>query len=241
MRDIINATIDEKHFLKCATYTIARNGEGLTPCFSISIPDGLKSYWVYIDFKKSNGEKIKSPRIDITDGKIIYNIPSGVLDTEGVLEVQVIFKNENGKKWKTYVKEFAVRYSINATDDIPDKEDFIAEAQKLLDEIKNSGGGGGGTTVKPFGEWKNDTEYKKGDVCYDIVASAKGFPIFNLLFCLKDHTSNNDNRNSGEYWNFRDIYAQSSIADGRGRIINETYATKEELAQAISLALEGDY
>ena len=98
MRDIINAIIDEKHFLKCSTYTIARNGEGLTPCLSVVIPDGLKSYWAYIDFKKSNGERIKSPRIDVVEGKIDYAIPSGVLDTEGVLEIQVIFKNENGKK-----------------------------------------------------------------------------------------------------------------------------------------------
>ena len=135
MRDIINATLQSDHFLKCSTYSIARNGEGLTPCLSISIPENLCKYWAYIDFKKPNGETFKTPRIDVADGKIEYNIPHAVLDNEGKLEVQILFQNENNEIWKSYVKEFVVRYSINATDDIPDKQDFITEAQKLLDEL----------------------------------------------------------------------------------------------------------
>ena len=135
MRDIINATINDDHFLRCQTYSIARNGEGLTPCLSISIPDGLLKFWAYIDFKKPNGETFKTPRIDVTEGKIVYNIPSAVLDADGKLEVQLVFQNADNEIWKSYVKEFAVRYSINATDDIPDKKDFITEAQTLLDDM----------------------------------------------------------------------------------------------------------
>lgn len=155
MRDIINAIIDEKHFLKCSTYSIARNGEGLTPCLSISIPDGLFNYWAYIDFKKPNGEKFKTPRIEVSEGKITYNIPSAVLDEDGELEVQIIFQNADGGIWKTYVKEFAVRYSINATDDIPDKEDFITEAQKVLDEAVE--------TAKSVEERANNGEFNGKD------------------------------------------------------------------------------
>ena len=119
MRDIINAKICEDHFLKCSTYSIARNGEGLTPCLSISIPDGLLDFWAYIDFKKPNGETFKTARIDVSEGKITYNIPKAVLDADGKLEVQVVFQNANGEIWKTYVKEFAVRlptiYPIKTT------------------------------------------------------------------------------------------------------------------------------
>ena len=143
MRDIINATLGNDHFLKCSTYSIARNGEGLAPCLSISIPENLTKYWAYIDFKKANGETFKTPRIDVADGKIEYNIPHAVLDNEGKLEVQVIFQNENNEIWKSYVKEFVVRYSINATDDIPEKQDFITEAQKLLDAISGTVDSGG--------------------------------------------------------------------------------------------------
>ena len=134
MREIIDAVICSDHFLKCSTYSIARNGEGLTPCLSVSIPNNLINNWAYIDFKKPNGETFKTPKIDTSEGKVVYNIPLAVLDVEGKLEVQVVFQNEKGEIWKTYVKEFAVRYSINATDDIPDKEDFITEAQKLINE-----------------------------------------------------------------------------------------------------------
>lgn len=35
--------------------------------------------------------------------------------------------------------------------------------------------------------------------------------------------------------------AQEAIADGKGRLIHVTYATKEELTAAIGEALEGDY
>lgn len=159
MRDIINATIDEKHFLKCSTYTIARNGEGLTPCLSIAIPDGLCGYWAYIDFKKPNGETFKTPRIDVNEGKIAYNIPCSVLDAEGELEVQVVFQNTDGEIWKTYVKEFAVRYSINATDDIPAKEDFITNAQTLVDEAVE--------TAKSIEERANNGEFNGKDAVTD--------------------------------------------------------------------------
>lgn len=155
MRDIINAIISDDHFLRCKDYSIARNGEGLTPCLSIVIPAGLYKFWAYIDFKKPNGETFKTPRIDVDEGKIIYNIPSGVLDDEGQLEVQVVFQNADGEIWKTYVKEFAVRYSINATDDIPDKPDFITEAQKLLDEAV--------ATAKSVEERANNGEFDGAD------------------------------------------------------------------------------
>jgi hypothetical protein len=128
---------------------LARDGEGLTPCLSITIPDGLLEYWAYIDFKKPNGETFKTPRIDAIEGKLVYIIPLSVIDVDGKMEVQVVFQKADGVIWETYVKEFAVRYSINATDDIPDKEDFITEAQKTLDEanktldvIKQGGGAG---------------------------------------------------------------------------------------------------
>lgn len=134
MQDIITATLDAKHYLKCSTYSIARNGEGLAPRLSITIPQGLSEYWAYIDFKKPNGEIFKTPRIDVSEGKIIYDIPCAVLDAEGELEVQLVFQNDKGKIWKSYVKAFAVRYSINATDDIPNKEDFIQYVEQKTDE-----------------------------------------------------------------------------------------------------------
>ncbi len=142
MRDIIKITVDADHYLRCPVDTIARDGEGNVTELEITFPEKLASYWVYLDFKMSNGEKFKSPRLDVEGNKATYTVPPYVL-VEGKLKMQVLFQNEHGKIWKSYKKPFNVRPSINAVEDIPDKEDFIAEAQKLLDEIEKGGGGAG--------------------------------------------------------------------------------------------------
>lgn len=138
MRDIIKITVDADHYLRCPVDTIARDGEGNVTELEITFPEKLASYWVYLDFKMSNGEKFKSPRLDVEGNKATYTVPPYVL-VEGKLKMQVLFQNEHGKIWKSYKKPFNVRPSINAVEDIPDKEDFIAEAQKLLDEIEKGG------------------------------------------------------------------------------------------------------
>lgn len=194
MRDIINATLGSDHFLKCSTYSIARNGEGLTPCLSISIPENLSKYWAYLDFKKPNGETFKTTNIQVADGKIEYNIPHAVLDNEGKLEVQVVFQNENNEIWKSYVKEFVVRYSINATDDIPDKQDFITEAQKILDEAVD--------TAKSVEERANNGEFKgekgdKGDAGVIKFIPVTELPAENIdesaIYLAPSNVSQNDN------------------------------------------------
>ena len=149
--DIIKIAVDDNHYLRCPVDTIARDGEGNVIKLEITFPEKLSSYWVYLDFKMSNGEKFKSPRLDVEGNTATYIVPPYVL-CEGKLKIQVLFQNEAGAIWKSYKKPFAVRPSINAVDDIPEKEDFIAEAQKLLDEIKNAGGGVGGITVTDDGE-----------------------------------------------------------------------------------------
>lgn len=211
MRDIIRATLGSDHFLKCQTYTIARNGEGLTPCLFVSIPENLAKYWAYIDFKKPNGETFKTPRIDVVEEILEYNIPGAVLDADGKLYLQIIFQNESNEIWKSYVKEFAVRESINATDDIPNKQDFITEAQKTLDEaneilqeIKESGTGGGGIVDQDYDPTSENAQ--SGKAVTQAVDHAR--PIVDQTF---DDTSNN---------------AQSGTAIGE--FLWHNYYTKEE-------------
>ena len=137
--DIIKITVDESHYLRCPVDTIARDGEGNVIKLEITFPEKLSSYWVYLDFKMSNGETFKSPRLDVEGNTATYIVPPYVL-CEGKLKMQVLFQNADGAIWKSYKKPFTVRPSINAVDEIPEKEDFITEAQKLLDEIASGGG-----------------------------------------------------------------------------------------------------
>lgn len=137
MHDIIKIIVDENHYLRCPVDTIARDGEGNVAQLEITFPEKLSSYWVYVDFKMPNGEKFKSPRLDVEGNKATYTVPPYVL-VEGKLKMQVLFQNESGAIWKSYKKPFTVRPSINAEEDIPDKEDFIAEAQKVLDGMRGA-------------------------------------------------------------------------------------------------------
>lgn len=135
MKDIITAFIGYDHFFECSTKIIARKGESIIPQLKIRIPTELCDYWAYIDFKKADGEKFKTPKLDIIDGDIYYDIPLAVLDKNGDLEAQVVLQKESGEIWKSTVKTFCVNRSIDATEDIPDKEDFIVGAQSLLEEV----------------------------------------------------------------------------------------------------------
>lgn len=140
MNDIIKIIVDADHYLRCPVDTIARDGEGNVTELEITFPEKLASYWVYLDFKMSNGEKLKTPRLDVEGNTATYRVPPYLL-REGQLKMQVLFQNDDGAIWKSYKRAFNVRRSINAVDDIPDKEDFITEAQKVLDEIHAQGGG----------------------------------------------------------------------------------------------------
>lgn len=166
MHDIIKILVDADHFLRCPVDTIARDGEGDVIQLEITFPEKLSTWWAYLDFKMSNGEKFKSPRLDVEGNKATYIVPPYVL-REGKLKVQVLFQNESGATWKSYKKPFTVRPSINAVEDIPEKEDFIAEAQKLLDEIKKEDYG----TLKTY--YTENYAFAVGDAKGNVVAAVK--------------------------------------------------------------------
>ena len=124
MVDIISINITDTHIFECQTDTIARSGEASTPVLQITFPARFVDRWPYLDFKKPNGESFRSPRLDTEGNTALFPMPLYLLDTEGTLEAQFIAQDESGLVWKTYTKKFDVKYSINAADDIPEKEDF---------------------------------------------------------------------------------------------------------------------
>lgn len=141
MKDKIKITLDKNHYLNCEEITIARRDENDVKEFEIELPENLTDYWVFMDFEKSDGQKIKTPKLNVTDGIAYYVIPNSLVDIEGTLKTQIVLQKETGEVWKSDTKIFYVENSINATDDIPEKEDFITEAQKLLEEIQQNCGG----------------------------------------------------------------------------------------------------
>jgi hypothetical protein len=133
MKEKIYITLDENHYLNCEEITIARRDENDVKEFEIKLPENLTDYWVYIDFEKPDGKKIKTPKLNVTDGIAYYVIPNSIVDIEGTLKTQIVLQKDTGEIWKSDTKTFFVENSVNATDDIPNQDDFITEAQKILD------------------------------------------------------------------------------------------------------------
>lgn len=138
MKQIICVTLDENRIYTCSTNIIARSNENNTTQIAITLADCFCDYWVYIDFEKPDGTKVKTPKINVVDNVAIYDIPNSLVDLDGELKAQIVLQKENGEVWKSTIKTYHVKSSINATDDIPEKEDFITEAQSILDGIENA-------------------------------------------------------------------------------------------------------
>ena len=136
MKDKIYATLNKEHVLDCDTTIVGRVGENDISILEITLDECLSSYWLYLDFAKPNGSTYKTSKIDVVENKAIYEISSALLSERGTLAMQAVIQNENGEIWKSTIKRFTVKNSINATGDIPNQEDFITEAQRVLNEIE---------------------------------------------------------------------------------------------------------
>jgi hypothetical protein len=143
MKDKIPVILNDNHMYSCAINVIAYNNENDVSQLEITLDDRLLDYWVFIDFEKPDGTKIKTPKLNTVGNVATYVIPRSLVDQDGSLKAQIVLQNEEDVVWKSSIKTYRVKSSINATDDIPEeeREDFITEAQKLLEEIKQNGGG----------------------------------------------------------------------------------------------------
>ena len=135
MKDIICVTVAKDHTFECACDIIGRAGESETARLEITVPHSFTNWWTYIEFRKPNGELCRTPNLEVADGVANYDIPLHLLTESGEMEVQLVFQKESGEIWKSSKKKYIITESLNATDDIPEKEDFITEAQAVLDEL----------------------------------------------------------------------------------------------------------
>lgn len=141
MKDIICVNVSKNHIYNCGTRRIGRKGENLSTRFEIALDPNLLDLDVFMEFEKPNGETLATTKLELINNVATYDMPLYLLDTKGELKAQIVLRSTTtGKVWKTYIKTYFVEDGICACDDIPEKEDFITEAQKLLDEIKETGG-----------------------------------------------------------------------------------------------------
>ena len=138
MEEKILVNLCTDHTLECDTNILGREGEGHTARFWISVPEKLRTCSIYLDFKKPNGEKLRTPKLEVENGVAHYDVVPYLLTDEGEVQVQLVVKTASGGTWKTHIKKYYNYDSINAEDYINEsleKTDFIHEAQKVLDEL----------------------------------------------------------------------------------------------------------
>lgn len=143
MSDIIKIIIDKNHQITASDTVIGRIGENKVCDLELSFEDEIGDNWVFIDFEKPSGEKVKTSRLNVNDNIAYYTVTDDLINEFGILNIQIVLQNEKDVIWKSNVSPFFIQESINAVDDIPEseKQDFITEAQKLLEDIKQNGGG----------------------------------------------------------------------------------------------------
>lgn len=134
MGDIIKVNLGEDHIYESSTDIIGRAGEGNITQFEITIPEQLRSWNIYLDFELPSGETLRTPRLEAGNGVATYDVIPYLLAAKGEINVQVVIEKE-GKTWKSSTKRYNNLYGINALDEIPKKEDFLTQAQALIDEL----------------------------------------------------------------------------------------------------------
>ena len=118
MKDKISVNIGTDHSYDCKTDVIGRAGEGNVTQMEFKIPSKLCSCSLYLDFEKPNGETYRTPKIEIVDGVATYNVQPFVLTDSGEIKVQAVFEKASGEIWKSEIKMYANRKSINVSEDI---------------------------------------------------------------------------------------------------------------------------
>lgn len=247
MKDKICITLDENHIYTCSNNIIARSGENEITQLEITLAECLCNYWVYLDFVKADGTKFKTPRLDIIGNVVTYDLPNSLLDISGDLKVQIVLQDENGEVWKSTIKTYRVTSSINATDDIPNKEDFITDAQNLLNEIEE----GLTPTIGENGNWfingkdtgktSRGTQGEKGDkgdagsVKFIIVTELPTENIDDSAIYMKPSGATNDTNTYEEY-----IYANEKwepLGSASVEVDMAGYITSEELDKKLEEAI----
>ena len=133
----ICANIDRNHIWNCTSKIIGREGENLCTQLELTLEECLCDSWVFLHFEKVDGTTKVTPKLEIIDNKVTYDIGNDLLDIDGDLKVIAELHNESGLVWKSSTKTYSVLDSFNGADQIENKEDFITEAQKTLEHLNS--------------------------------------------------------------------------------------------------------
>lgn len=131
--------LKKDHTIKAHGVVLGVDEENKSEVIHVYIEDtALYDKWAYIEFVLENGVEFLTTRLEIENGAIHYVIPNSIM-VNGFLKVQVVFRDSTEWIWKSFVKQFVVRNSLNVGDDVAEENpDFITDAQRILDEAQQA-------------------------------------------------------------------------------------------------------
>lgn len=113
-------------------------------------------------------------------------------------------------------------------------------AKAVFDFVSENCGGGSDYGVIKI--WQPKTQYNVDDFCYGGYTNKNTNLTESCFFkCISAHVSGDWINDDISKWQIMHITAYSAYTDIFQNSINATYATKDELAEAIGEALRGDY
>ena len=215
--------------------------------------------------KKADGNFIHNA-CRIEGNTIIYDLTAQTTAAVGATECEIALFDEQGEKLTSPCFIMVVEDTVYNGEEIVSTPEADAlkvitdEARVLIADVEeklaNGYFKGEPGPQGPQGEtpsldgviqyWQPNTEYKVGDVVIENFDNGyMGNPRTGVLQCVENHTSSDyfsqDYLGGSKWEQKKDVWAEYGYRDYLGNLIPEHYATKEELAEAIGQALEGDY
>lgn len=139
----IDITLDENKNITANSKVISKVSENRATLLKFHVGNFVEEYGFnfYLDFKKPNGSKFTTQKLNVVNNLVEYEITNSLLDESGFLQVEVVLIKDN-KKVIYPTLWFEINESINATDELaPENKTLISEIEKVLDKIDTSGTG----------------------------------------------------------------------------------------------------
>lgn len=140
---VITLSISNDRIVSSDQHIIGKTNENKSTILSINVDSLLGNKDLYLEFEKSNGEKYVSKPLELKDKEdgtynATFEMVNSLLDSKGELKCEVVLRNDDNYVFKSYTYKFYVMDSINASETLQkENPDFISEAKKTLDEMKN--------------------------------------------------------------------------------------------------------
>ncbi|MGI6702000.1 MAG: hypothetical protein ACOX3U_06035 [Christensenellales bacterium] len=123
--------------LNVSSDSLVLAGENMTSNLLISIPSSLADYDYYLEFMCPDERCVSTPRLELTEGSIVFPLPYDIIRKEGRLNFQVVARlsTDDTLVFKSTVAKLIIEHSINSDSLLADEyEDVIIRCENATQE-----------------------------------------------------------------------------------------------------------